>query len=107
MKSHTIYIARDFSPSPAGRVPEDGLFNGETFRETLLLPAFRDYDQVVVNLDDTGGYGSSFLEEAFGGLIRAGLTAADLRKRLKIISARQSYETKVWSYIERAAHAST
>ena len=39
MTARTIYIARDFSPSPAGRYPADGPFNGEKFRETLLLPA--------------------------------------------------------------------
>jgi hypothetical protein len=105
MKSKTIYIARDFSPAPAGRYPEDGPYNGQRFREALLLPAIRENDEVLVNLDDTGGYGSSFLEEAFGGLIRAGFTASQLHQKLKVVSARQSYESKVWSYIQRAAQA--
>lgn len=103
MTSKQIYIAKDFSPSPAGRYPEDGPFNGQLFREKWLLPAVKEFDEVVVNLNDTGGYGSSFLEEAFGGLIRAGFTGADLHKKLKVISARKTYELKVWFYIERAA----
>lgn len=105
MTSKTIYIARDFSPAPAGRYPEDGPYNGAAFREQLLLPAMREHESVEVNLDDTGGYGSSFLEEAFGGLVRAGFTVKQLHDKLRVISSRKSYETKVWGYIERAAHA--
>jgi hypothetical protein len=105
MTSKVIYIARDFSPSPAGRYPEDGPHNGELFRERWLLPAIKEHDVVEVNLDDTGGYGSSFLEEAFGGLVRAGMSAAELHQKLKLKSSRRTYETKVWTYIDRAAHA--
>lgn len=105
MTSTTIHIARDFSPAPAGRYPEDGPFNGQLFRESLLLPAVREHDEVRVNLDDTGGYGSSFLEEAFGGLVRAGFTPKQLHEKLKVISSRQTYSTKVWNYIDRAAQA--
>lgn len=105
MTTKVIYIARDFSPSPAGRYPEDGPYNGELFREKWLLPAIKEHDEVEVNLDDTGGYGSSFLEEAFGGLVRAGLSARELHRKLKLKSSRRTYETKVWDYIERAAHA--
>ena len=103
MSSTEIYIAKDFSPSPAGRYPDDGPFNGQLFRESLLLPAVKNYDQVVINLNDTGGYGSSFLEEAFGGLVRAGFGLQELHRKLVLISARKTYESKVWSYIERAA----
>ena len=80
-----ISIARDFSPSPAGRFPEDGPFNGEKFREEFLVPALREGGGVVVSLDDTNGFGSSFLEEAFGGLVRKhGFTQSELAAHLKI-----------------------
>lgn len=101
--SRVISIANDFSPAPAGRYRKDGPFPGEVFRDSLLIPALQAADEVVVDLDGTSGYGSSFLEEAFGGLVRtAGFTAEDLKKRLRIRSSRQSYELRVWNYIRDA-----
>lgn len=68
----TINVATDFSRFPAGRTEADGPFSGETFRNTVLAPALSEFPRVVINLDGARGYGSSFLEEAFGGLVRAG-----------------------------------
>jgi hypothetical protein len=99
MESKVISIAKDFSPSPAGRYREDGPFPGEAFRDDFLIPALRHHDIVLVDLDGASGFGSSFLEEAFGGLIRKGFTEHELRKKLKIKSARGSYELRVWRYI--------
>jgi hypothetical protein len=69
----TIRVA-DFAPSPGGRYIADGAFSGEWFRDDILVPALRaaiEASTVLrVELDGTSGYGSSFLEEAFGGLIR-------------------------------------
>jgi len=65
-----IVIAKDFSPYPAGRFVADGKFNGTTFRQDYLVPALSEFDRVEVEFDGVAGFGSSFLEEAFGGLIR-------------------------------------
>ena len=65
-----INVGRDFSPVPAGRRKEDGPFSGESFRERFLTDAIRNNVKVTVDLSGTEGYGSSFLEEAFGGLVR-------------------------------------
>jgi hypothetical protein len=69
----TIRIA-EHAPSPGGRYISDGPFSGEWFRNEILGPAvataLESEDKVKVELDGTAGYGSSFLEEAFGGLIR-------------------------------------
>lgn len=103
MKSKVINIAADFSPSPAGRFfPEDGDFPGQLFRDKLLLPALKENDVVVVNLDGTDGYGSSFLEEAFGGLVRLGYPLKVLRDKLKLESTRESYPVRIWNYIQKA-----
>lgn len=102
MKSIQLSVAQDFSPSPAGRYPEDGPFPGATFRDKLLIPALKNNDKVVVNLDGTSGYGSSFLEEAFGGLVRNGFSHKTLVERLSIESSRQSYASRVWNYIKSA-----
>lgn len=65
-----INIAREFSRFPAGRFFTDGPFSGEKFREEFLMPIVSKGEAVEVDLDGVAGYGSSFLEEAFGGLVR-------------------------------------
>lgn len=102
MKSVIISVAKDFSPSPAGRYPEDGPYPGAIFRDKFLVPAVQENDRVVVNLDGTSGYGSSFLEEAFGGLVRKGFSHKLLSEKLIVESSRQSYAVRVWNYIKRA-----
>jgi len=80
----TIKIATDYSETPLGRYPADGDFNGTRFRDDFLRPALGAGEVVVVDIDDVEGYGSSFLDEAFGGLVREGyFDAKDLEKRLK------------------------
>lgn len=91
----TINISRDFARYPFGRYRTDGPYSGERFREEFLIPAFRaDGELVVVDLDGAIGMGSSFLEEAFGGLVRAGIDRAEIRRRLKIVSRRDSALSK-------------
>lgn len=103
MRSIVISIAKQFSPTPAGRYVADGPFPGEKFRDELLLPALkRDDDEVVVDMDGAAGYGSSFLEEAFGGLVRKGFDPVQLRRRLVIRSSHPSYVVRVWGYIDHA-----
>jgi len=47
------------------------------------------------------GYGSSFLEEAFGGLVRIhNLKYSELEKRLKIKDSREIYKRMIWKYIK-------
>ncbi|VVN74220.1 hypothetical protein PS708_00604 [Pseudomonas fluorescens] len=61
-----------FSEFPGPRRESIGPNSGEKFRDTVLLPAIKENPNeiIVVDLDGTAGYGSSFLEEAFGGLLR-------------------------------------
>lgn len=67
---------RDYTDCPGPRMAVTGPGSGEEFREKFLLKALRENpdDTIVVDLDGTAGYGSSFLEESFGGLIRAGIS---------------------------------
>lgn len=67
-----IDVGRDFTRYPAGRDKKDGPFCGEIFRQRFLEPRLAKRERVIVNLDSALSYGSSFLEEAFGGLIRLG-----------------------------------
>lgn len=66
-----IKIAEDYSPKVKGRYhPKDGKFTGQKFREELIEPIFYNYKKIIIDLDDSYGYPSSFREEAFGGLAR-------------------------------------
>lgn len=99
MDEITISIANDFSEFPGGRYPEDGPFNGTTFRNKHLVPHFRDGKNVVVSFDNVAGFGSSFLEEAFGGLVRENQFNIDmLESHLKLVSS----EEEITDFIEIA-----
>lgn len=64
----TLSIAKSFSTAPAGRYASDGPTSGEVFRINMLRPALIDHKHVIVDLDGTQGYASSFLVGAFLGL---------------------------------------
>ena len=108
-----VSISKDFGRFPGGRVPNDGPHNGETFRKEHLVPALKkamsQNEHVEVSLDDVEGYGSSFLEEAFGGLIREeNFTNDQLQRHLKIHSRSASmnfYRKMILDYIKDAIAA--
>jgi hypothetical protein len=100
-----IKISTDFSRYPAGRLhPRDGQSTGQRFREEFLVPSLREHPKVVVNLDGALMYPSSFLDEAFGGLVRSeGLRLAELKKKLEIKATEAkfvSYVKAIWDMIE-------
>lgn len=98
-----VNIAKDFSRNPAGRYTTDGPYSGEAFRDSILLPALKKEDVIEVILDGALGFGSSFLEEAFGGLVRkCGFTKTEIRRRLRIRSSLKTYESRIWKYIDEA-----
>lgn len=83
MTTHTITVVEDFSAKPYGRYPDDGLGCGQYFRQKQLVPALRKFENVHVILDGYNRYGRSFLDEAFGGLIREeGFSWEELKSRL-------------------------
>lgn len=63
----------DFTEFPGPRERKFGDFSGEEFRETILIPEIQYGEEFAVCLDNVFGYGSSFLEEAFAGLLRRGV----------------------------------
>jgi STAS-like domain of unknown function (DUF4325) len=101
----TIDVGRDFTRFPSGRYEVNGMTSGEAFRKKLLEPALGHVgEKVRVMLDTTIGYGSSFLEEAFGGLVRkAGFESSDLLKRLELVTVDESLRLEVSEYITDAA----
>lgn len=100
MKTVTINIASQFSRYPAGRYKEDGPYSGEIFRDKFLIPNLQQPEtRVVVQLDGARGLASSFLEEAFGGLIRAGFSSDALHDRLVLESNDASLINEIEEYI--------
>lgn len=69
-----INIVEEFSDTPGGRKISEGTFSGELFREKLLLPrymeALKRKEKLEIYFDGAFGYPPSFLDEAFGGLVK-------------------------------------
>lgn len=69
-----IVICNDFSPFPGGRYIKEGKYSGQEFRDTILISEYekaeKNGEKLVINFDGCFGFGTSFLEEAFGGLVR-------------------------------------
>jgi hypothetical protein len=84
MKTKNISFVKDFTDAPGGRYRHEGPFSGEQFRNDLLEPALREFDQVILNLNGAIGYPSSFIDEAFGGLIES-LGYDIVTKKLEIV----------------------
>ena len=72
--SHKIAIARDFTDAPGARYRADGKKSAEEFLEDMLRPQFNDARAakgvLLVDLDGTWGYASSFISGAFGALAK-------------------------------------
>ena len=98
----TITVAKDFSRYPAGRHLRDGPFTGELFRKRHLEPHM-DQDKIIIELDGTRGYGSSFLEEAFGGLVRAGFETGRVLETLVLRTTKPSLREEILEYIREGA----
>ena len=67
-----VSIAKDFSDVPGPRWIKEGPNSGEEFYHRLLRPRFQhaldSKVKLFIDLDDTAGYATSFLEESFGNL---------------------------------------
>lgn len=101
-----INVAKEFSKTPFGRFTSDGPNNGERFRREKLLPVLEQSGNEPVTIDFNGislVVGSSFFEEAFGGLVRLNhLNKNKLLSRLKIQSRTPIYEIQIKKFISEA-----
>ena len=109
MKDKIISIADVFTPYPGGRFPVGKNDSGQELRENVLFPelekAIKGNYKLILNLDGGAGFGSSFLDEAFGGLVRIHHLKLDVLKgKLNFISKEDPYcVEEIWEYIENAA----
>lgn len=99
-----VSVANNFTRFPSGRYKRNGETSGEGFREKFLEEPLRRGEQVTVDLDGTVGYGSSFLEEAFGGVVRSLRLKADyVLSLLTIKSTDPELVNEVRQYIVEAS----
>ena len=100
----TLKIA-EFSDFPAGKSKAEDPYSGEEYREDILLPAVKE-GEVVIDFTDVFACLPSFLEEAFGGLVRAGVPPADVKQRIKFAptdsTKYQDYIYAINKYIDDA-----
>jgi S-methylmethionine-dependent homocysteine/selenocysteine methylase len=90
-----VFNVLDFTEYPGPRYKAQGDDSGELFYETKLKELFEEVLKMSklkgqiylleINLDNTAGYASSFLDEAFGNLAYD-FTAELVKKHLKLIS---------------------
>lgn len=100
-----INISEDFSPTPGARYPSEADYSGEEFRTNILAPklkkAIANSETIVVDLDRSYGYGTSFLDEAFGGLIMVDkFKLRDILRHVKFISSDDpAYIEEIHTYL--------
>ena len=106
VENMNLIVATEFSDTPGPRTREEGDFSGELFLDEFLRPRYQEAvktgDTLLVDLDGTEGYATSFLESAFGGLSRE--FGAD--KVLKVIRLKSDDEPylveEITNYIKEA-----
>jgi hypothetical protein len=101
--SKMIIRVRDFSIYPNTRHKDEGENSGEAFYENKLKPAYQEAIKngvmLVVDLDGTEGYATSFLDEAFG-LLAEDFGSTNVLKNIQIKSLEEpDWIEEIRSYI--------
>lgn len=101
-----INVATDFYKRPAGRYRKDGSYSGEVFRDDFLKPKLgnlSENEKLIIDFSEVSMSASSFLEEAFGGLVRDGFSSEELEQKIEIVANNKPIiPEKVWEYIKSA-----
>lgn len=99
-----INIAREYSRYPTGRYKEHSNSSGEGFRDDHLIPALDRNETVIVILDGTEGYGSSFLDEAFAQTKTGEKdTIRKIKTKVQFVSENDpSLIQEIYNYINKA-----
>lgn len=85
-----IKVTEAFTNTPGGRYASEGDYSSEEFRTKILVPyidkCLATKKKLIIDLDGGYGYGSGFLEESFGGLIRLRYNYIDILNTIEFIS---------------------
>lgn len=100
-------IASEFGKTPSARKEDEGKLSGIELRRILkglIRQTIDANQQLTIDMDGTAGYGTSFLEEVFGGLIRVeGFNQTELEKYIVIKSLEDpDLEEEIWEDIRDA-----
>lgn len=103
-------ISDKFTKLPGGRYKKNGDKSGEQFREEILTDlidmCLAKNEKLQLDLDDVYGFPPSFLEEAFGGLLRKDFkkyNEQSLKEVLEFIADDEPpLKEIIWSYISDA-----
>ncbi|MGR5112744.1 STAS-like domain-containing protein [Vibrio jasicida] len=104
-----ILYVKEFTKFPGARYRSLGPSSGEEYRDDILLPAIAEYgEDLVVDLDGVFGYGSSFLEEIFGGCVRKGISPEVMNKIVSNLVSNDDEEliSEISEYVNDAIRAS-
>lgn len=94
----------EFTDTPGVGYRDLGTFSGEQFLDEYLLPkyqqALKEECNLLVDLDGTGGYGPSFIEVAFKGLVEK-TKDKKIKERL-IVSFEDDPQMrrKLWKFVD-------
>ena len=96
-------FATQYTRYPGGRLRKHGPYSGEAFREDVLWPLLQGESNVHIDLTDTFGFGSSFLDESFGEVGKR-LGYANSKIRLSFSSDDDpSLVELIWAKIAKAS----
>lgn len=59
-------FSTQYTRYPGGRLRKHGPYSGEEFREDVLWSLLQGTAKIHIDLSNTYGFGSSFLDESFG-----------------------------------------
>jgi len=87
----TLKISTDFTNLPGARYRTDGDNSGQEFFEEVMGPKLREIwsdkkKRLLLDLDDTEGYASSFLSEVFIRVVREFKDRTQIKERILIKS---------------------
>ncbi len=101
-----IKICTDFTDTPGGRFRKEGKYSGEEFREKILLPKYEEVEKkgekLIIDFDGCFGFGTSFIEEAFGGLVRKHNKRGILNNIIIISQEDETIPDNIKKYVEEA-----
>lgn len=104
----TFNVTKQFSRTPSARIAKEGKYPGSELRNIitpLIKKAIKEKGTFTIILDGAAGYGTSFLEEVFGGLVRIEhIPYQDLVRTLNIVSDEEpELIEEIWDDIKEAA----
>ncbi len=102
---HGTHIVRveEFTTTPYGRFAHDSQHSGEAFRELHLVPALQIHGRVQVNFGNITTCPLVWLEEVFGGLVRAHSFTFELLQQQMELRGASSIVSHGWDALRNAS----